>query len=122
MIEEVDLDGEAAVVVVVAKVRPTRGQRSRCSRCGRRCRGYDRGEGRRRWRTLDLGAVQAYLEADAPRVRCPDHGVVVAAVPWARGGARFTGSFEDSKSSVRGWQRMRRRLWRRNCCGSPGGR
>nr|MDA8268130.1 hypothetical protein [Actinomycetota bacterium] len=44
VIEEVDLDGEAAAVVV-AKVRPTRGQRSRCSRCGRRCRGYDRGRG-----------------------------------------------------------------------------
>lgn len=93
VIEEVDLDGGAAVLV--AKVRPTRGERSRCSRCGRRCGGYDRGEGRRRWRTLDVGAVQAYLEADAPRVRCPDHGVVVAAVPWARGGARFTRSFED---------------------------
>lgn len=77
------------------KVRPARGQQGRCSRCGRRCGGYDRGEGRRRWRTLDLRATQAYLEADAPRVRCPDHGVVVAAVPWARGGARFTRSFED---------------------------
>ena len=93
VIEQVDLDGGA--VVLVAEVWPTRGQRSRCSRCGRRCRGDDRGEGRQRWRTLDVGATEAYLEADAPRVRCPDHGVVVAAVPWARGGARFTRSFED---------------------------
>ena len=35
------------------------------------------------------------LEADAPRVRCRQHGVVVAAVPWARHGSRFTRSFED---------------------------
>jgi hypothetical protein len=37
----------------------------------------------------------AYLEADAPRVSCKTHGVVVAAVPWARHGARFTRPFED---------------------------
>jgi transposase len=28
-------------------------------------------------------------------VNCPAHGVVVAAVPWARHGARFTSEFED---------------------------
>jgi transposase len=33
--------------------------------------------------------------ADGPRVRCPDHGVAAAAVPWARHGARFTRAFED---------------------------
>jgi len=37
-----------------------------------------------------------YLEADAPRVCCAEHGVVVAAVPWARHGARFTTGFEDT--------------------------
>src|SRR5260370_8098437 len=42
-------------------------------------RSYDAGAGRRRWRALDLGTVRAVLEADAPRVRCPDHGVVVGA-------------------------------------------
>jgi transposase len=36
------------------------------------------------------------LEADAPRVACPEHGVVVAAVPWARPGARSTRVFEDT--------------------------
>lgn len=46
--------------------------------------GYDRGEGRRRWRHLDLGVVRSFIEAEAPRVRCPEHGVVVAWVPWAR--------------------------------------
>jgi len=53
----------------------------------------DRGEGRRRWRALDLGATLAYLEADAPRVRCARHGRVVAEVPWARHGSRFTAAF-----------------------------
>jgi len=29
-------------------------------------------------------------------VSCPEHGVVVAAVPWARPGSRFTAAFEDT--------------------------
>jgi transposase len=35
------------------------------------------------------------VEADAPRVSCRRHGVVVCAVPWARHQARFTTAFED---------------------------
>jgi transposase len=81
---------------VVACVRPTRSRRRRCGVCQRRCPGYDQGEGRRRWRTLDLGVVRAFLEADAPRVACPQHGVVVAGVPWARHQAGFTRAFEDT--------------------------
>ena len=82
--------------VMVASVRPTRSAQSRCGICRRRCRGYDRGHGRRRWRALDLGTVRAVLEADAPRVTCPEHGVVVASVPWARHGAGHTYGFDDT--------------------------
>jgi transposase len=39
--------------------------------------------------------MACYLEADAPRVACPVHGVVAAAVPWARPGSRFTIAFEE---------------------------
>src|SRR5438034_11416893 len=39
--------------------------------------------------------LPAYLEADAPRVSCPEHGVVVASVPWARHGAGHTYGFDD---------------------------
>ncbi|MFV0432761.1 MAG: ISL3 family transposase, partial [Leucobacter sp.] len=56
---------------------------------------YDAGEGRRRWRGLDLGTVPVYLEADAPRVRCAEHGVTVTRVPWARHRAGHTRSFDD---------------------------
>ena len=96
VIEKVELRQENGEEVLVASVRPTRSRRSRCSRCGRRARGYDRGEGRRRWRALDLGSTRTYLQADSPRVSCPVHGVVVAAVPWARAGARHTHAFEDT--------------------------
>jgi transposase len=36
-----------------------------------------------------------YLEAEVTRVSCPEHGVVVAHVPWARPKARHTYAFED---------------------------
>jgi len=81
--------------VLVVAVRPGWPERSRCGICRRRCPGYDEGEGRRRWRALDLGTARCYLEADAPRVSCKRHGVIVAAVPWARHDSRFTRSFED---------------------------
>src|ERR1022692_3206227 len=44
---------------------------------------------------LDLGTVRAELEAAAPRVACPEQGVVVAAVPRARHGAARTRFFDD---------------------------
>jgi len=83
-------------VVIVAHARPAKRRRHRCGICERRCPGFDNGEGRRRWRALDLGPVQAFIEAAAPRVSCPEHGVVVAHVPWARHGAGHTLSFDDT--------------------------
>jgi transposase len=82
--------------VLVAYVRPTRSARGCCGRCGRRSPGYDSGSGRRRWRALDLGTVQVFVEADSPRVRCRDHGVTVAGVPWARHDAGHTYLFDDT--------------------------
>ncbi|MBD0281401.1 MAG: ISL3 family transposase [Thermoleophilaceae bacterium] len=85
--------GDQGEVVVAA--RPNWRERDRCGICRRRSPGFDLGEGRRRWRALDLGTTFAYVEAEAPRVRCRRHGVVVCAVPWARHGSRFTRAFED---------------------------
>jgi transposase len=92
VVEDVWIDDAGAVVVAA---RPKARERDRCPFCRRRCPGYDRGEGARRWRALDLGTTFAYVEADAPRVACRDHGVVVAAVPWARHDSWFTSAFED---------------------------
>ena len=79
----------------MVSVRPVARARDRCGRCGVRSPGYDRGEGRRRWRALDLGTTKVFVEADAPRVRCRRHGVTVASVPWARHGAGHTRDFDD---------------------------
>ena len=108
VVEDVEFDPARAVVVVHA--RPVARARRRCGLCGARCPRYDLGAGRRRWRALDLGTVQAFIEADAPRVSCARHGVVVAEVPWARHGGGHTRAFDDtvawlvchtSKSAVR---------------------
>jgi transposase len=93
VIEAVEYDEDADVVV--ARVRPRRAGKGRCGACGERAPWYDRGEGRRRWRGLDLGTIEVFLEADAPRVRCPAHGVVVRQVPWARHGAGHTLAFDQ---------------------------
>lgn len=116
VVEGVEFDEVEQAVVV--SVRPRKASKRRCGRCGLRCPGYDRGEGRRRWRALDLGVMKAFLEADSPRVRCAEHGVIAAQVPWARHGAGHTYAFDDtaawlvthcSKSAVRDLLRI---AWR----------
>ncbi len=91
VVEDVFLDEDAVVVCA----RPRSRERDRCPLCRRRCPGYDDGDGRRRWRALDLGTIKAHVEAEAPRVQCKRHGVIVAAVPWARHDSSFTTAFED---------------------------
>ncbi len=47
------------------------------------------------WRHLDLGVWRLAVRARLRRLRCPEHGVHVEGVPFARDGARFTRDFED---------------------------
>jgi transposase len=94
VIERIEFDEEADAVV--AHVRPRRLGKRRCGRCGKRAPGYDQGEGRRRWRSLDLGEVRSFLEAEAPRVDCAEHGPTVIQFPWARHAAGHTRAFDDT--------------------------
>ena len=81
---------EIGVVVTVAPRR----RRRVCSHCGQVCRAtHDTVLSR--WRHLDLGAQRCYVVCRLRRVKCPDCGVRVDAVPWARAGSRFTRAFED---------------------------
>jgi transposase len=116
VIESVDFDEDEDEIVVSVRRRKRLGLR--CPHCDRRCARYDRAGVRRRWRALDLGEVRAFIEAESPRVRCPEHGVVVAAVPWARHDAGHTRNFDQvaawlarytSKSAV---ERLLRIAWR----------
>jgi hypothetical protein len=72
VVEDVEFGDEAQVVV--AHVRPRRAGRGRCGICGAKASWYDRGEGRRRWRGLDLGTLQVFLEADARASTAPITG------------------------------------------------
>jgi transposase len=82
-----DLDG---VVVTVA----LRRRRRVCSCCGQVC-AATHDTVLSRWRHLDLGGQRCFIAAWLRRVKCPDCGVRVEAVPWARPGSRFTRDFED---------------------------
>ncbi len=93
VIEKVEFDEEADAVV--AHVRPRRPAKRQCGRCRKPAPGYDPGEGRRRWRALDLGEAHSFLEAEAPRMDCPDHGPTVVQFPWARHAAGHTRAFDD---------------------------
>lgn len=95
VVDEIAFEHEDAQQRVVVRAHVRRGHRNRCPHCGRRCGRFDSGAGPRRWRAPDVGIVMAFIEAEAPRVRCPEHGVVVAAVPWARHRSSFTRTFED---------------------------
>ena len=79
---------------VLIWVRPRVRFRWRCPHCQQRRPGYDPGRVRR-WRALDFGRTKVFVCARVPRVRCAEHGVVVAEVPWARHGARHTRGFDD---------------------------
>jgi transposase len=71
VVEGVEMDDEGSIIVAA---RPRRRERNRCGICGRRSPGYDQGEGRRRWRALDVGLATADIEAgtagDLPGTRC----------------------------------------------------
>ena len=38
------------------------------------------------WRHLNFWQYETELTARTPRVECPEHGVLLAKVPWARPG------------------------------------
>jgi transposase len=93
VVESARFDEEEQAVIV--SVRPYMAVQGRCGQCQRRCPYYDGRYRRRQWRMPDVGIRRAYLEANVPRVTCPQHGVVVTAVPWARHDAGHTRDFDS---------------------------
>jgi transposase len=84
--------GDSADVIV--RVRPTRRFGFRCGVCRRPAPRYDAGR-RRRWRSLDCMTGRVEFEAQTYRVACAEHGVVVAAVRWARHNVGHTLPFDQ---------------------------
>jgi transposase len=63
-----------------------------CPECQRRMQIHDYEE--RRWRHLDSCQFRTIIVSRVPVVRCPTHGTITVAVPWAEKHARFTRLFE----------------------------
>lgn len=72
------------------------GRRTRLHRCPscdfRTAATYDQHP--RTWRHLSLGKWRVLVSCTLHRIRCPDHGVLNEAVPWAAAGSLFTLDFE----------------------------
>lgn len=64
-----------------------------CPECSSACGLYDHDE-ERTWRHLDSCHFETHLHARVPRVKCAEHGVRQARVPWAEARSRFTLLFE----------------------------
>ena len=79
--------------VLVIVVEPDEETRWRCPECGERGKPVEYDVVR--WRTLDVHGKRAFLESRLPRVICPGHGKITAAVPWARRDDRFSRPFEE---------------------------
>jgi len=79
--------------VLIIVVEPDEQTRNRCPECGQRGRPVEHDV--KRWRTLDVHGKRTFLEADLPRIQCPQHGKITAAVPWARHDDRFSRPFEE---------------------------
>jgi transposase len=80
-------------VIVTVRLRRRRRVCGRCGQVGRQLEIHDRRT--KRWRHLDLGASRCVIESELRRLRCPDCGVHLEAVPWARHDAHHTRDFED---------------------------
>lgn len=63
-----------------------------CPECNKASPRYDKRP--RRWRHLDTCQFMTTIEADVPRVTCPEHGVLQVSVPWAERNSGFTALFE----------------------------
>ena len=74
-------------------VRAERGAKYACPECGAPCAAHDFQD--KSWRHLNFFQHHCYIHAAVPRVKCPEHGVRLVEVPWARKGSAFTLLFEQ---------------------------
>ena len=85
--------GDGAVMVVDVALRS---RRLTCPCCEFTTRArYDTRPVLSWWRHVDFGRFRVEVRAGLRRMACPEHGVIVEAVPFARHHSRFTHDFED---------------------------
>ena len=84
-VEGIERDGQAREVhvrIVCTDDEPA------CPVCGKASPIHDRTT--RKWRHLDSCNHKTIIEADVPRTRCAEHGVLQISIPWAEKSSRFT--------------------------------
>lgn len=86
-VSDVQLDHDAQEIRVRAE--HPRGAKFCCPECSTELPCHDHAA-ERRWRHLDSCQFKTVLIARTPRVKCPEHGVRNATLPWAEKGSRFT--------------------------------
>jgi transposase len=89
----IDVSFGSQGVIVTVKLRRRRRVCSRCGQTGSQLEIHDHRT--KRWRHLDLAGSRCVIECRLRRLRCPDCGVHLEAVPWACAEAAHTRDFED---------------------------
>lgn len=89
-VQSLNLDAKAGSVTVVVGI-DTDTQLT-CPSYGKPCPVHDHRH--RKWRHLDTCQFTTLVEADVPRIMCPDHGCLTLPVPRAGPGSRYTLLFE----------------------------
>ena len=85
VVENVEIEYPEINPTLIISVRPAKKDSCRCGICGKKCSGYDQGNGKRRWRSLDIGnSYRVYLESDSPRVWCREISEVSVPLPGVR--------------------------------------
>jgi transposase len=114
-VSSVELDDEQQEIRV--HVEHPRGVKFCCPDCQTELPCHDHAA-ERRWRHLDSCQFKTVLIASQPRVKCPEHGVKTAIVPWANKSSRFTLMFERfaidvllATQTVKGAQSILRTSW-----------
>lgn len=90
-VKSLSLDENAGSVTVVVGI--AKNAQLICPTCGQPCPVHDHRH--RKWRHLDTCQFMTAVEANVPRVMCPDHGCQTLPVPWAGPGSRYTLLFES---------------------------
>ena len=70
-----------------------------CPECMIECIVYDH-QDERVWRDKDSVDFKTYIHAKPPRIRCPEHGIMLANIQWSEKSSRFTLRFEAHSIEV----------------------
>ena len=82
----------AGRLMLELEIRPRKGSRPVCSGCGKVCPGYDT-QAQRRFEFVPLWGIAVFFLYAMRRVNCPDCGVKIERIPWAKGKSHLTTTY-----------------------------